>query len=473
MSAVTDAIPLPEVYYSPISKSYYRVDSTGRWISVNEDMTKKFLMSQGVSNINQEHDQLKPVDHAMLDIQSEHSVDYTGPLAGYMAGHYMINNSNVLVTESPVLIVPVAGEWPLLHQIFTGMFNDPIHGDQLPYLYGWLKRSLEGYYAHQYTQAQVLVFAGPHNAGKSLLQSLITRMFGGRSAKPYLYMTGRTNFNADLFKAEHLMVEDDQMTGANARRSEFGAIIKQTAVNRDHQCHGKHKDGLILTPIWRMTISLNDVPGCLQILPPIEQDIADKIMLFKITKRDMPMLTETTEEFTCAVQTLAAELPAFIYYLLNKFEIPEKLRSRRFGVTHYHHPDILAGLIGFSFEKRLLQLTDLGIFNTQQVPWKGTAVQLERRLLDSDSTERDARSLFSYSSASGQYLSVAAHKFPERVTKVLQPHNASAEYTIQPPLSQNVVVAGVGDTVTGSRAIAPAATPEQSTVLQPHVTTGH
>jgi hypothetical protein len=34
-------------------------------------------------------------------------------------------------------------------------------------------------------------------------------MLGGPSAKPYHYMTGKTTFNADLFRAEHLMIEDE------------------------------------------------------------------------------------------------------------------------------------------------------------------------------------------------------------------------------------------------------------------------
>jgi hypothetical protein len=112
------------------------------------------------------------------------------------------------VTESPRLILPVQGEWPLLRSIIDGMFNTE-GVDQRPYFYGWVKRGLESFHQRKWMQGQVLAMAGPRGAAKSLMQMLLTEIFGGRSAKPYLFMSGRTDFNADLFEGEHLVVDDE------------------------------------------------------------------------------------------------------------------------------------------------------------------------------------------------------------------------------------------------------------------------
>ena len=93
------------------------------------------------------------------------------------------------------------------------------------------------------------------------------------AAKPYLYMTGKTTFNADLFGAEHLMVEDEAESIDIRARRYFGAKIKEIAVNVDQHCHGKGKTALTLTPVWRMTLSLNDEPERMQVLPPASPEM--------------------------------------------------------------------------------------------------------------------------------------------------------------------------------------------------------
>jgi hypothetical protein len=56
---------------------------------------------------------------------------------------------------------------------------------------------------------QAVIFAGPPNAGKNLVQDLITAILWERVARPYQWIIERTNFNASLFEAEHLMIADE------------------------------------------------------------------------------------------------------------------------------------------------------------------------------------------------------------------------------------------------------------------------
>src|SRR5207248_6855214 len=125
-----------------------------------------------------------------------------------------------------------------------------------------------------------------------------------------------TAFNADLFAAGHLMIEDVAESTDIRKRRAFGANIKAFAVNQEQHCHGKNQQALTLTPRWRVSITLNDEPERLLVLPPIDEDIHDKITLLNVTKRDMPMPTNSAAEVHGFWNVILAELPAFVHYLV-------------------------------------------------------------------------------------------------------------------------------------------------------------
>jgi hypothetical protein len=363
---------------------------------------------------------------ALLDIQISRCVHFAGALAGYVVGPHMIGSSRVLVTSSPKVIEPVDGDWACLRQLIEGLFGAD-GGTQLPYFYGWVKVAYEALRAGETRPGQAMVMCGPHNCGKSLLQNLLTEILGGRAAKPYQCMSGGTAFNADLFGAEHLMVEDEQpSTDIRARRA-FGAQIKNVTVNEYQRMHGKGKDALILKPFWRFTISLNDEDENIQVLPPLDDSLADKMIILKAQRAALPMPSETGEQRKAFWSRLIADLPGFLFWLVT-WEIPEPLRCRRFGLVHYHHPDIVSVLDGFAPEARLLTLIDSTFFPEpngamvqEHSQFEGTAEEIERTLTGPGSNcALDARRLFSWSFACGTYLGRLAKKKPDRVQQLRQ-----------------------------------------------------
>jgi hypothetical protein len=375
---------------------------------------------------------LSPADALILETQQQRSVDYAGPLAGYRVGVHQIGCQNILVTESPRLIAPVAGDWPTLDSLLTGLFMDEV-GDQRPYFNGWVKVALDTLHRGVRRPGQALAMAGPHDCGKSLLQNLVTILLGGRQAKPYQYMTGGSPFNADLFGAEHLMIEDDMpSTDIRARRN-FGSHLKSVTVNDVQRCHAKNRTPVSLTPFWRLTITINDEPENLMVLPPVDDSIADKIILLRANKRPMPMPTGTLDERHKFWDTLVAELPAYAHWLLHVWDIPTELLSQRFGITHFHHPDILRSLDDLAPEMRLMSLIDGELFKSPTTTeWNGTADELERRLTGSESTcQYEARRLFSFNTAAGVYLGRLAKKQAERVNQ--RRAKGIHKYTISAP----------------------------------------
>ena len=418
MSA-TNSIPPPSIYYDASKKDFYILDKAGRWISITATNVKCHLKVAGVSSRSAYGAIASPIDEEMVRIQTENSVDYASPLAGYDAGLVMINNRPILVTESPVVLEPADGEWPTIASILERMFNDP-DGDQRPYLYGWLHVAVSGMQVRRWQPGQVCVLAGPVNCGKSLLQALITKLLGGRSANPYLFVAGKTEFNADLFRAEHLMIEDNAESSDMRVRRHTGAIFKGVAVNHEHHFHKKGLTGLTLTPNWRMTVSVNDEPERLQVVPPVDDDIGDKMMLFQVRPGVMPMATSTAEERERFMQQLESELPAFLKFLL-EYRIPEELRCTRFGITHFHHPELLQALNGLSQQSRLLELIDSSLhpYCGVNVLFEGTAAELERRLYEGNNAiAQQARNLFSFNNACGTFLGRLVREMPDRVTRL-------------------------------------------------------
>ena len=72
------------------------------------------------------------------------------------------------------------------------------------------------------------------------------------------------------------------------------------------------------------------------ILPPLDDSLADKLIIFKIEHRAVPaeIDTQSLEGRKAFRQRLSAELPAYVYFLLNDWKIepavvrvPEKSRD--------------------------------------------------------------------------------------------------------------------------------------------------
>jgi hypothetical protein len=400
-----------EIYYDSNRITFWAKNNRDGWIRIQTTDVSRWLAGLGFNPKRETPQKNSEIDEAITLIQKINDVDYADSLAGYNKGLYEIGGKRILVRDSPQLISPQPGKFPLIDGIILKMLGP----EQRDYLFGWLKIAIEALYSGNLRVGQALTLAGPKDCGKSLFQNLLTYIFGNRCAKPHRYMSGGTDFNGDLFGCEHLIIEDEQASADIRARRNFGTRIKEITANQFHSCHAKFRPAITLNPFWRLSISVNDEPENLMILPPVDESLQDKLIILKAAKSAMPMPSATDNQRVTFMTALVEELPFFIDFLF-KWQIPPELVSQRYGITHYHHPEILEALGTLSPETRLLEMVDAELFSSPAPgSWEGSASELERLLTkDSSTVAREARQLLSFPTACGTYLGRLQRLCPER-----------------------------------------------------------
>lgn len=336
---------LPDIYYDTSKSCYWSQDGLGGWTPVNEKVAlMRLVMRHGcsLSKDKEEGGEKIKSRYSMADlvldkIRDVNRVDFAGELAGWAQGPHVICANRILITRSAILPVPEAGDWNTI-RIYLERFFGPV---QLPYVYAWLKTAARAYYLKQDTQSQALILGGAMGIGKSFFQRNILTPILGRVGKPMQFMSGGSGFNADLIKAEHLMIEDEHGATDWAARKRMAAAIKGFAANKDQRLHAKGKDGIMVTTRHCLSVSLNEETHNLSALPELEDSIAEKLMLFRCQRafdEEWPGDVGKMPEIQAAVR---AEVKYFLHWLLNEYQVPAEISDFRWGVKAYHEPELV------------------------------------------------------------------------------------------------------------------------------------
>jgi len=406
-SANSTESELFEAYYYPHSNKYYIENKSKRWLQLGSEDLKRRLRDHGMRTKAIEGETISPADRYILDTQDHRDIGYAGSLAGKDTGFYEENGVRYLVTDSPKLIEPKEGDFNTLYSVLENLLwskDSPQAEVQKEVFLGWLRISIETLQERKRRPGQALAIAGEAGCGKSLLQNLITELLGGRSQKAFSFMNGSSSFNAHLFEAEHLMLEDEVSSRKLANRNQLGAMIKNICVNEEHSCHRKHATPVMLRPFWRLTISLNDDPEAMLVLPPLDDSVKDKLVILKANHAEMPMPTNTLEERDAFRKQLSSELPSFIYWLLNR-DIPSEYKDARYGVISFHNTELVEELEQISPEMVLLEIIDQSLFSepAYSESWEGSASDLKNDLGDGKYA-RQIQELLPYPYITGKFL---------------------------------------------------------------------
>ena len=399
-----------ECYYDQRKKDFLVRDKSGGWTNLNETSLKRVLKQSGLESKPWQGEAVSQLDSRLIEIQTEFNIHFAGPLAGYDSGFYRTPDCAYLVTRSPTIIEGKdGGDYPLLRGILNGLLGER----QLMFFMGWLHFARRSMLSKILYPSQALAIAGPKGSGKSLIQKVITHCLGGREAKPYQYMSGQTPFNAHLFGAEHLMIEDESPATDHRARRTLASMIKSITVNEGQSCHEKGHTPLTLRPFWRLSITVNDEPENLMVLPIIDESLEDKITLLQASLHPMPMKTGTPEQRAELWAALLSEIPYFIHSV-ETFQIQEDLLDDRMGIRHFHHPELMAKLDDLSAEFKLLSIIDNHVVLGGS-KWTGRASDLEKNITGTECPYYyEARKLLSWPTACGTFLGRLRRKHPDR-----------------------------------------------------------
>jgi hypothetical protein len=242
---VDDIIFYPQKgdFYSP------RVKRKDAWEMRDLEWVKTELRDRGYSTQIKDQKGLSLLDRAIQYVKNHHSVEYVGIVAGYKAGVHEDEHGEFLVPRGPTLIEPKNIPFPTIDKVFNAVFTKK----ERKWFEWWLKSAVEalmrGPVNRTFQKGQVLVFTGPPDCGKSLIQDrIITPLLGGRAAIPEQFFKSGTTFNGDLIEKEHLKMEDTIPQGDTEKRQELAKKLKQIAANSSHYVNPKHNRRESSTP---------------------------------------------------------------------------------------------------------------------------------------------------------------------------------------------------------------------------------
>ncbi len=446
------------VFYDERSQGFlYKLN--GRFVALKKADLKMHFRAMGLRD-DRWFDGQPEIEWPLWRAQVDRLVSFAGSLAGRRSGIFSDGSGRkFLVTDEPKGIwepVPKKFEEPVFFKSFV---QELLPDDQHSFLCHWMAVALRSFRAGDFRPGQLVVLAGPANCGKSLLQYIITQVFGGRSADPFRYISGETQFNSELIGAEHWLMEDPPSSTDMRSRRAFGEMLKACVINDTFSIQGKGKDAINLPIARRLTLSVNDETENLSRVPPLEESLEEKVFLFKcdvVKDAFKPFYSapstasQDREELSRIAirQKIEEEVPLIRAWLLKNFKkLPPEYRDSRFIVRAWHHPELMAELSSLSPEVRLLGLIDQICFSERDekimgAPVTGKSMEIESRLRDSKFAF-EVEKILRFPNACGTYLGRLSKRKPERVVKstrdgyvhwiILPPPTIKEENGVQKP----------------------------------------
>jgi hypothetical protein len=163
--------------------------------------------------------------------------------------------------------------------------------------------------------------------------------------------------------------------------------------------------------VWSILVCCNDTPEALNVIPPLDPDVSDKIALLHVSKVTLPFETSSAHGRDQLQRMIMAEAEAFAHELV-EWVVPVELRDSRSGVLAWRDPELLGKVDATSPEKQLLELLRIATDVTgnrfdiwNDLPCELTATEVQSRLQQSSSVVKtQALQLLHYSNSCGTYL---------------------------------------------------------------------
>jgi hypothetical protein len=357
-------------------------------------------------------------DRLVVYVRRHHAVHHVLPLAGYRIGQYDKGETSFLVDRNPTIIQPTYGDNTVMRDYVETLFGK---GCQSTVAHAWLKLSRQALMDRDFHRSlQAMQIAGERDHGKSVYAEMMALMLGGRSADPTLYLLGKTTFNAHMFGAELLLI-DDKGSHDHKERVLLRDGVKTLIAGTLPECHPKGETAFTPPkPLWRIMHLVNDDQEGVDSLPSMGDD-RGKVVTLKTQARAIQAKTDSPKEFAAYRAALIASIPDYLGWL-EKWEIPVDFLHQRFGLKSYHHPEIVAMMHDSTPEQRLGCLIREVLQSEEDQTF--AARDVENILKDekdarhgNQPTAREACDLLRGSGSCGRYLSRLSKAEPSLIQK--------------------------------------------------------
>lgn len=386
-------------YYS--GKGSYAMQSGDGFIPLSGDWQVKEHLRK--FHVRENH---KGTECHLCDIRSHNYVNYIGEIAGYPPGLHTFEGSKLLVTRGPNIIPAAQGDGSFIHAFVRTLLVREGDETQLHAFLAWLQLARRALLRGQRVQIPALAIVGGSGDGKSLLIHIINQCLGGREANAYRYLSGSTNFNADLIRAELLCCDDQAASKDHRSRLRLAQNTKNLLFATSVRVEPKGKDAFNCAPIQALVLAANDDPQHLRVLPELDETMRDKITILRSYPSPLPPEIAGKKEL---IQPRVLEaVPGFVHDLEEEdYSAHYDFATGRL-LCHWNE-EAVAALGALSPETTLLELIHSADVITERIRetgyWVGTAADLEAVLFDNMRTRIAAQRILTFTTACGVFLS--------------------------------------------------------------------
>jgi hypothetical protein len=362
-------------------KNYFiRLDNGGHFMAGAAEAALDLKGRYGLSPRKEKHEVMSEVERGLFMIHNEKRVKAALPFPMIQERIVEYDGDRYFNTATVKPIVPADGEqkWGENFPIIADWLETIFGEEQLQYEIGWLHYAYRGAVDGKPEKGHAHFLVGEPNCGKTLYNTtVLAGLFGGH-IKASEYLVGKNdNFNEHLFTKFLWTVDDEAPNSSRAMHTSFTAKIKEHVANNEFLMHGKFKTPGRAKWSGRLSITLNDDPTSLRILPDLDMSVKDKVMIFRM---------KPFGKFTrCFKGKIEKELKYFAKYVYD-YEIPDEMLDVRFGVQAYIESSISQIAQADSQWSSIVELLRMfrDIYfddnNPDESDWVGTASELMMRL---------------------------------------------------------------------------------------------
>ena len=228
--------------------------------------------------------------------------------------------------------------WKILSNLFHDDSNPEEGVRQLNHFLAWFKYFYCNSLAGSPKPGHAVFVVGPKNKGKTLIfKHTFGPAMGADPKDATQHLVNGDRWTNQLATSPFMIIDDSEAASDYKTWVKFTSRLKKYVANAQMVFDQKFRDAGQIPWFGRIVALANDDSESLRVIPNMDVNTKDKILLFKASP--LRMQFPVREDLEAA---LAKERPFFLRFIVD-WEYPEETLNgdHRFGVTHYQHPDLL------------------------------------------------------------------------------------------------------------------------------------